>query len=178
MKTGNKALNAAFIGLAVIVGIAFTANTAVAALGDYPLTGANPHVASNVMKAAVVMKAATVLQANAASASTNTPYSVNVVTLNSGTVVREFVATSSQKVFALIWNGPRVPNYRDILGVYSERYLSKPSDSDVVYVGGFSHRSLSSPDLVVQSFGHFGGFHGSAVLPREIPAGVSLSELQ
>lgn len=177
MEIYNKVLTAGLIGLAVAAGIGFTANTAVAALGDFPLTGANPHVASNVMSAAAVMKAATVLQANASTPSANAPYSVNVITLNSGTVVREYVAPSSQKVFALSWNGPKAPNYVDILGAYSDRYL-RPSGGDVIRVGGLSQRSLTSPDLVVQSTGHMGRFSGCAYLPLEIPAGVSLSELQ
>jgi hypothetical protein len=177
MEAKNKALKAEFIGLAIAAGIGFTANTAEAALGDFPLTAANPHVASNVMSAAAVMRAATVLQASAATSSANDLFRVNVITLNSGTVVREYVAPSSQKVFALSWNGPKPPNYVDILGAYSDRYL-KPSGSDVVRVGGLSQRSLSSPDLVVQSTGHMGRFSGCAYLPLEIPAGVSLSELQ
>ncbi|GAB7523278.1 DUF2844 domain-containing protein [Paraburkholderia sp. 2C] len=177
MKTENNVLKAGFIGLAIAVGIGFTANTAVAALGDFPLTGANPHVAANTVIAAAFMKASTVSRAGAATSPANAPFSLNVVTLHSGTVVREFIAPSSQKVFAVSWSGPRPPNYADILGAYSERYL-KPSGADLIRVGGLSQRSLSSPDLVVQSTGHMGRFSGCAYLPLEIPVGVSLSELQ
>jgi hypothetical protein len=180
MDIENRVLKARFIGFAVAVCLGFAANTAVAALGSFPLTGANPHVTSNVMRAAAVIKASVFSQASQVSgttASANAAYSVNVVTLNSGTVVREFVATSNGDVFALIWDGPRAPNYMDILGAYSERYLH-PAGTDVIRVGGVSQISLSSPDLVVQSMGHFGGFHGCAYLPLEVPAGVSLSELQ
>src|ERR1700744_2922768 len=126
MKIENKVLKARFIGFAVAVSLGFAANTAVAPLGSFPLTGANPHVASNVMRAAAVMKASVFSQASQVSgttASANAPYSVNVVTLNSGTVVREFVATSTGNVFALTWDGPWAPNYMDILGAYSQRYL-------------------------------------------------------
>jgi hypothetical protein len=177
METGNKALKMRFIGLAAAVGIASTANTAVAALGSFPLTGTNPHVASNVMKAAVVMKASTASPASAATSPANAPYGVNVVTLSSGTVVREFVATSNNTVFAVAWHGPRQPNFADILGTYSKRYLT-PSGSDVIRVGGLSQRGLSSPDLVIQSFGHVGNFSGYAYLTSAFPAGVALSDLQ
>src|SRR5690242_13083948 len=111
MEIENKVLKARLIGFAVVVCIGFAANTAVAALGSFPLTGADPHVASNVMREAAVLKAATGSQANAATPSANALYRVNVVTLNSGTVVREFVATSSGNVFALTWEGPQTPNY-------------------------------------------------------------------
>jgi hypothetical protein len=177
METGKKTSKWRFIGLAVVVSIGLAANTAVAALGGFPLTGSNPHVTSNVMKAAALMNASTASQATAAASSANTPYSVNVVTLKSGTVVREFVATSSNTVFAVIWNGPRQPDFVDILGAYSKRYL-QPSGSDVIRVGGLSQRGLSSSDLAVQSFGRLGRFKGYAYLRSAVPAGVSLSELQ
>lgn len=177
MEIENKVLTARLIGFAVAVCIGFAANTAVAALGSFPLTGADPHVASNVMREATVLKAATGSQANAATPSANALYRVNVVTLNSGTVVREFVATSSGNVFALTWEGPQTPNYAAILGSYSERYL-RPAGKDVIRVGGVSETSLSSPDLVVQSMGHLGHFHGCAYLPQEFPDGLSVSDLQ
>ncbi|GAB2924414.1 DUF2844 domain-containing protein [Paraburkholderia jirisanensis] len=177
MKTGKKALAMKAVGLAAAISIGFIANTAFAALGGSPLTGANPHVASSVMKAAAVVKASTASQITAASAPANALYSVNIVTLNSGTVVHEFVATSSNTVFAISWGGPRLPSFADILGSYSERYL-KPSGSDLIRVGGLRQRTLSSSDLVVQSFGHAGQFNGCAYLPSAVPAGVSLSELQ
>jgi hypothetical protein len=177
MKTDKKALALRSIGLTAAISIGFIANTACAALGGAPMTGANPHVASNVMKAAAVVKASTASQITAPGAPANALYSVNIVTLNSGTVVHEFVATSSNTVFAVSWSGTRAPNFADILGTYSERYL-KPSGSDLIRVGGLRQRTLSSSDLVVQSFGHAGQFNGCAYLPSAVPAGVSLSELQ
>jgi hypothetical protein len=178
MELKKIALKIWLPGLAII-SLGLIANTAVAALGSFPLTGANPHVASNVMRSAAEMKASTVLQADAAStpSSANPAYSVNVVTLSSGTVVREYVATASNTVFAVSWTGGLQPSYKDILGSYSERYL-KPSGSDVIGVAGLSQRSLSAPDLMVRSFGHMGHFSGYAWLPAEVPAGVSLFQLQ
>jgi hypothetical protein len=179
MELKKKTLKTRFMGLAIAVSIAFIANTAVAALGGLPLNGANPHVASNVMRSAAVMAASTASQApaaNSSSSSANAAYSVNTVTLNSGTVVQEFVATSSGTVFALTWKGQMEPSFVDILGAYSERYL-KPSGADVIRAG-LSQRSLSSPDLVVGSFGHSGRFNGFAYLPAAVPPGVSLFQLQ
>ncbi|CAB3754150.1 DUF2844 domain-containing protein [Paraburkholderia solisilvae] len=177
METGKRSLKWRFVGLAAVVSIGFAANAAVAALGGFPLTGANPHVTSNVMKAAALVQTSTPSQAAAAASSANALYSVNVVVLKSGTVVHEYVATSSNTVFAVIWNGPRQPNFADILGAYSTRYLT-PSGLDVIRVGGLSQRGLSSPDLVVQSFGRMGRFKGYAYLPSAVPPGVSLTELQ
>ncbi len=161
MKTGNKTLEVRFIGMAIAISIGFAANTAVAALGGIPLTGANPHVTSNVMKAAAVRKASMASQATAATSQANAAYSVNVVTLNSGTMVREFVATSSDTVFAVAWSGPWLPNFADILGTYSERYL-KPSGSDVIRVGGLSQRGLSSS---IWLFSRLATLANSAAMP-------------
>jgi hypothetical protein len=177
METEKKALAIRSIGLAVVASLGFTANAANAELGGFPLTGSNPRVAANVMQSAAVIKAETASQTAPAAPSVNGAYKVNVVTLNSGTVVREFVATSSNTVFAVAWSGPRPPNLVDILGPYSARYL-KPSGSDVIHAGSLSQRSLSSQDLIVQSFGHPGRFSGNAWLPLAIPPDVSLSELQ
>ncbi|HVE11742.1 MAG TPA: DUF2844 domain-containing protein [Paraburkholderia sp.] len=184
MNAVKKASQMKFIRLAVLVAIGTAAHTAFAALGGAPLTGADPHVASSAMTDALT-KASTALQVSAASASVNAPatpaanaaYRVNVVTLDSGTVVREFVASSTNTVFAVTWSGQRAPNFADILGTYSQRYL-KPSGSDLIRVGGLRQRGLNSSDLVVQSFGHFGQFIGYAYLPSAVPAGLSLTDIQ
>jgi hypothetical protein len=185
MRAGNKTLIARFIGLSVALSGCFAVHTAFAALGGSPLTGADPHVASSVMTHAAEAKALTASQVSAtdaasaaAAAAAHAAYSVNVVTLTTGTVVREFVATSSNTVFALTWSGSRPPNFADILGPYADRYLKKPAGADVIRVGGLRQRGLSSSDLVVESFGHYGQFSGYAYLPSAVPAGLSLTDIQ
>ena len=150
---------------------------ALAALGSYPLSGANRHVTASAMVSARAMVQANAGSATQASASANAAYSENVVTLDSGTVVHEFVATATNTVFAVSWKGPRLPNFNDILGTYATRYLN-PMGSDVVQSRGLTQRGLQASDLVVQSFGRLGQFSGFAYLPSAVPAGVSLSELQ
>lgn len=144
---------------------------AFAALGDFPMTGASHRVTATTMMAA---KAATA-SSNVATTSTTTTssaYTENIVTLDSGTVVREFVATATNLVFAVQWNGPRLPNFQDILGSYAARYLT-PSATSNVKSRGLGHSGLSASDLVVQSFGRLGHFSGSAYLPSAVPAGFT-----
>ncbi|MFC0400196.1 DUF2844 domain-containing protein [Paraburkholderia rhizosphaerae] len=177
MNEEKNALRTRFIGLAVVVSFGLTAHPALASLGSFPLNGANVHVSSNVMKSAAVVKEETASQTVATTPSPTAAYTVNVVILNSGTVVHEFVAASSDTVFAVTWSGPQQPDFVDILGTYSERYL-KPSGADAIHAVGLNQRSLNASDLVVQSFGHPGRFKGYAYLPSAVPAGVSLSKLQ
>lgn len=155
--------------------LAFGCVAAHAALGSLPLTGATQHVAASVMAAAQVTQTAK----SASSTSTaNAQYTVNSVTLDSGTVVREFVATSSNIVFALTWDGPAKPNFREILGDSFSRFVAPSGTESGLQVGGTSQRTLSASDLVARSFGHAGHFRGYAYLPALIPAGVPLSNLQ
>jgi hypothetical protein len=172
IKAMRNFFKSGLMGVVAALCLSVASTSAFAALGSSPMTGANNHVAASQMLSAHVMA-----QASASAAAQNPAYSVNNVTLDSGTVVREFVATSTNEVFAVSWKGPRLPNFKDILGTYAPRYLT-PTGADVVKSGGLGQRSLSASDLVVQSLGRLGQFSGYAYLPSAVPAGVSLSELQ
>jgi hypothetical protein len=144
-----------------------------AALGTFPLTGANAHVTANAMAAMQ-----TAQSSQAGTGITNAAYRVNNVTLDSGTVVREFVSTVNNTVFALTWAGPAKPNLREILGDSFTRFVAPSGSEPGLKIGGPSQRELSSSDLVIRSYGHPGNFRGYAYLPAQVPAGVSLSSLQ
>jgi hypothetical protein len=143
--------------------------TAFAALGASPMTGADPHVSTIDRATARAMTSAT--------SASNGAYTVNEVTLDSGIVVREFVATSTRLVFAVSWTGPRLPNFRNLLGTYATRYLD-PKAADHPSSTGLGQRALSADDLVVQSLGRLGRFSGYAYLPSAVPVGVAVSALQ
>jgi hypothetical protein len=144
-----------------------------AALGTFPLTGANEHVMASAMAAAQVNPAS-----RPANSAPSTAYRVNSVTLDSGTVVREFVSTATNTVFALTWSGPAKPNLRDILGDSFSRFVASSGSEPGLKVAGTSQRELSAPDVVIRSYGHAGHFQGYAYLPAQFPAGVSPSALQ
>ncbi|MGA2778076.1 MAG: DUF2844 domain-containing protein [Steroidobacteraceae bacterium] len=100
-------------------------------------------------------------------------YEVHELTLPSGTVVREYVS-SSGVVFAVAWNGPSLPDLRQMLGPYFADFTSEAQ----LRRGGLNHMNLNRSDLSIQSGGHMRAFVGRAVLPQAVPSGVSNSELR
>ncbi len=99
-------------------------------------------------------------------------YQLHEIQLPSGTVVREF-AGSGGKVFAVAWNGPAVPNLREILGQYFDSYVTAAKAPH----SGHHHLQIRESNLVVQAGGHMRSFAGFAYLPQAVPNGVSVGDL-
>ena len=100
-------------------------------------------------------------------------YTVHELTLPGGTVVREF-ASASGTVFAVSWSGPFMPDLRQLLGAWFERYrVAVPASRT-----GRARVSVLQPDLIVHSGGHPRAFVGLAYLPQAVPAGVTRDELR
>ncbi|HEY4446136.1 MAG TPA: DUF2844 domain-containing protein [Steroidobacteraceae bacterium] len=99
-------------------------------------------------------------------------YKLHEIRLPSGTLVREF-AGSDGKVFAVAWNGPTVPNLREIMGQYFDSYLTAAKAPH----SGHHHLQIRRSDLVVLAGGHMRAFSGLAYLPQALPSGVSAGDL-
>jgi hypothetical protein len=99
-------------------------------------------------------------------------YRLHEIRLPSGTLVREF-AGSDGKVFAVAWNGPTVPNLREILGQYFDSYVTAAKAPH----SGHHHLQIRQNDLVVQAGGRMRAFSGRAYLPQAVPSGVSVGDL-
>ena len=99
-------------------------------------------------------------------------YRLHEIRLPSGTLVREF-AGSDGKVFAVAWNGPTVPNLREILGQYFDSYVTAAKAPH----SGHHHLQIRQSDLVVQAAGRMRAFSGRAYLPQAVPSGVSVGDL-
>jgi len=102
-----------------------------------------------------------------------TGYEVHELALPSGTVVREFVA-SSGAVFGVAWQGPFKPDLNQLLG---------PSFTRLVAEGRRPHGhhrmlGLHAADLVVDSGGRMRGFSGRAYLPALVPASVAVGDIR
>lgn len=169
--SGHKRLAQAAVALAAALGAGIPAH---AALGEFPLTGANEHVkaSSNVAPKLTVF-------AQASGAATQaTGFTINTVTLDSGTTVKEYVATATNKVFAVVWQGPAIPNLKEVLGESFNAYVSAPVGASGVRLGGVSSRSYSANGLVVRSHGVPGHFAGYAYLSASFPQGVTLQTLR
>jgi hypothetical protein len=100
-------------------------------------------------------------------------YTVHEIQTPSGTTVREYVS-SAGTVFAVAWQGPVMPDLRQALGIYFDRYTEAASRKHA----GHRHLAIREPDLVVQSNGHMRSFSGRAYLPQLLPQGVTVDEIR
>jgi hypothetical protein len=76
-------------------------------------------------------------------------------------------------VFAVAWNGPTVPDLRDILGQYFDNYVTAAKAQH----SGHHHLQIRQSGLVVSAGGHMRAFSGLAYLPQAMPSGVSVGDL-
>ncbi|WP_429334582.1 DUF2844 domain-containing protein [Paraburkholderia sp. 35.1] len=111
------------------------------------------------------------LHAVARAASAQGAYSVHVLTLPSGTQVREYVAGNGI-VFGVAWDGPTLPDLKATLGASFDAYVAASAARRGAPL------AVSNSDLVVFSSGHLRAFTGYAYLPQAVPAGVDVSVIQ
>jgi hypothetical protein len=100
-------------------------------------------------------------------------FTVHEITTPYGTVVREYVSPAD-KVFAVSWRGPVIPDLRQVLGGYYGQYLKA---TDAPNPGAHRHLSIEQPGLVVQSSGHIRAFFGRAWAPDLLPQNFSTSDI-
>jgi uncharacterized protein DUF2844 len=103
-------------------------------------------------------------------------YAVHEIQAASGTTVREYLSPDG-KVFAVAWNGPRVPDLRQLLGNYFEQYRTAVQSRS----GPRMARRpvmIEQPGLVVEIGGHIRSFAGRAYVPEMLPAGVRAEDIQ
>jgi hypothetical protein len=93
----------------------------------------------------------------------------------SGEVVREYVSPEG-KVFGVAWEGPTIPDLRQLLGTYyAEFERAAEAARDLQHRGPLV---IQEPDLVVQSGGHMRAYSGRAYLPEMLPTGVRAGEIR
>jgi hypothetical protein len=111
------------------------------------------------------------LHAVARTATTQSAYSVHLMTMPSGTLVREYVA-SNGVVFGVAWQGPTLPDLKSVLGTSFDAYVA------AIATRRGTPLAVSGSDLVVYSGGHLRAFAGYAYLPHAVPAGVDVGVIQ
>lgn len=94
-------------------------------------------------------------------------YTVSETTLDSGTVVRQYVDAGGT-VFAVSWSGPSAPDLKELLGAHF--------DTLVAHAGARqgsqrSRLNLRRSDVVITTAGHMGALEGRAWVPSKLPAG-------
>ena len=103
-------------------------------------------------------------------------YTVHEIQAATGTVVREYLSPEG-KVFAVAWNGPWLPDLRQLLGGYFEQYRAAVQPQS----GARRVRKpvmIDQPGLVVQVGGHIRAFSGRAYVPEMLPSGVRAEDIQ
>jgi hypothetical protein len=99
-------------------------------------------------------------------------YTVHEMQAPSGTVVREYVSPAGT-VFAVAWQGPSMPDLRQVLGGYFDRYVEAAAQRKAR-----GPVTIEQPGLVVQSSGHMRAFVGKAYIPEALPPGVGADSIQ
>ncbi|MEJ2552715.1 MAG: DUF2844 domain-containing protein [Gammaproteobacteria bacterium] len=113
------------------------------------------------------------LNASEQISATTQSYTVYELQTTAGIVVREYLSLDGS-VFAVSWQGPALPNLRQILGGYFARYTEAAQKQS----GGHGHQAVHLPDLVVESSGHMRAFFGRAYLPKALPQGVTAADIK
>ncbi len=103
--------------------------------------------------------------------SASTLYTVTILQLQSGTVVKEYADNATGTVFGIAWQGPLMPNLRQLLGAYFDAYLKGLH-------AGTGPGYVDTPDLVVRSDGHMRAFSGHAYIPNLLPPGVLPADIK
>ena len=100
-------------------------------------------------------------------------YGVHELTTASGVRLREYVAGG--KVFAVSWQGPVIPDLRQVLGAYYATYARAAA---APHEGGHRHLKVVQPGLVVESSGRMRAFSGRAWDPALLPASFSVADIR
>jgi hypothetical protein len=103
-------------------------------------------------------------------------YAVHEFKAATGTLIREYVSPSG-RVFAVVWRGPFIPNLRQLLADYFERYAEAAQAPPARHVGHGPLR-VAIPGLVVESTGRMRAFYGRAYLTNELPEGVLVEDIR
>jgi len=104
----------------------------------------------------------------------NDLYSVQELTLETGTVVKEYI-NSTGKVYGVSWQGPIKPDLRLFLG---DKALSRLSPISTQKNLDHHHASMNSADLVIISRGQGRLFSGKAFAPLLAPASIGIDQIE
>ena len=101
-------------------------------------------------------------------------YRLHLITDPDGTVVREYVSPAGI-VFGISWQGPSVPNMRQLLGTYFT-HLQQYAQAQTGRRGG--PLTIQKNGFVFTSGGHMRSYHGRAYVPNLLPPSVSPEVVQ
>jgi hypothetical protein len=103
-------------------------------------------------------------------------YALHEMRSASGTMIREYVDASGT-VFAVAWDGPWLPDLRQVLGEHFEHYQAAMRVRQRARTGRGAV-AIDDVGLVVQMSGHPRAFTGRAYLSARLPAGIALESIR
>ena len=106
----------------------------------------------------------------------NDSYALHEIRSAAGTMIREYVDASGT-VFAVAWDGPWLPDLRQVLGDHFDRYQAVMQSRQHARAGR-GVVMIDEPGLVLQMSGHPRAFTGRAYLPARLPAGLQLESIR
>jgi hypothetical protein len=104
-------------------------------------------------------------------------YTIHEIAMPTGTVVKEYVSTAG-KVFAVTWQGPLMPDLRQLLGSHFEKFSQAVQTHKRKHPGRRGPLLIQEPGLVVKSGGRMRAYIGRAYVPELVPQGFSIEEMQ
>lgn len=102
-------------------------------------------------------------------------YAVHELRADSGLVVREF-STPDGIIFAVAWEGPVIPDLRQILGSHFDDFQQAAAMQNRRGVHG--PLFIQQNGLTVELGGHMRSYRGKAYLSNEIPGSIKAEELR
>jgi Protein of unknown function (DUF2844) len=99
-------------------------------------------------------------------------FTVHEITTPTGMRVHEYLSPTD-KVFAISWRGPGIPDLRQMLGSYYGQFEQAAGAPHYNH----HHLSIQTPDVVVQSSGHTRAFFGRAWVPALLPQNFSVNDI-
>jgi hypothetical protein len=101
-------------------------------------------------------------------------YSVSATTLAGGTTVREYVGANGV-VFAVAWNGPFLPDLRELLGRHFATFTGASARQPKA---GHGRVRVAQPDVTIESTGHMRAYAGRAWVNSLLPAGFDTDSIE
>ena len=108
---------------------------------------------------------------------TTNAYTVQEIKASTGTVVREYLSPAG-KIFAVVWQGPFLPDLPQLFGSYFEQFSRSAQKLKSQRPRIRGSVLIQEPGLVVQSGGHMRAYFGRAYIPELVPQGIHIEEIQ
>jgi hypothetical protein len=103
-------------------------------------------------------------------------YTVHEMKTPAGIVIREYVSPAG-RVFGVAWQGPFIPDMRQLLGTYFPQFSAAAKRQRESHVGRHL-LNIQEPGLVAESNGHMRAYSGHAYDPALLPEGVHGNEVR